>query len=81
MDNNTNDSLLKAGGNYGGEWTRDISINGWNAASLLRPKIVEHSLWKVTVNNRSVVGHEYWDKIIWVIGAWNHYLVTGNVDF
>lgn len=81
MDNNTHDSLLKAGGNYGGEWTRDISINGWNAASLLRPKIVEYSLWKVTVNNRSVVGHEYWDKIIWVIGAWNHYLVTGDIVF
>ena len=24
---NTPDSLIKAGGTYGGEWTRDVSIN------------------------------------------------------
>lgn len=39
MDNNTDGLLLKAGADYGGEWTRDISINSWNAVSLLRPDV------------------------------------------
>lgn len=81
IDNNTDEAgLLKAGGNYGGEWTRDISINSWNAASQLRPDIAEYSLWSVT-NNHQSIGHQYWDKIIWVIAAWNHYLVTGREAF
>jgi hypothetical protein len=77
---NTQDSLIKAGGTYGGEWTRDISINSWNAAGLLLPKEAEFSLWSVT-NNRETIGAEYWDKIIWVIAAYNYYLVNGDRDF
>ena len=30
---NTKNNLITAGGEYGGEWTRDCSINSWNAAS------------------------------------------------
>ena len=41
VDNNTDGLLLKAGADYGGEWTRDISINSWNAVSLLRPAVAE----------------------------------------
>ncbi|MDO5447212.1 MAG: hypothetical protein Q4F34_05500 [Prevotellaceae bacterium] len=80
IDHNTDGQLLKAGADYGGEWTRDISINSWNAASLLRPDVAEYSLWSVT-NNHKTIGHQYWDKIIWVIAAWNHYLVTGREVF
>lgn len=78
--NTTEDSLLKAGADYGGEWTRDIAINSWNAVSLLRPGLAEHSLWSVT-EERKTIGHQYWDKIIWTIAAWNHYLITGNESF
>ena len=49
VDDNTDGLLLKAGGGYGGEWTRDIAINSWNGASLLRPEAARHSLWSVTV--------------------------------
>lgn len=80
VDNNTDGLLLKAGADYGGEWTRDISINSWNAVSLLRPDVAEYSLWSVT-NNKKTIGHQYWDKIIWVIAAWNHFLVTGREQF
>lgn len=80
IDHNTDGQLLKAGADYGGEWTRDISINSWNAVSLLRPEIAEYSLWSVTLNRQSV-GHQYWDKIIWTIAAWNHYLATGHESF
>ncbi len=81
LKNNTKDHLIKAGAEYGGEWVRDISINSWNAASLLDPGSAEFSLWSVTTDDRSLIGHQYWDKIIWVIGAYNHYLVTGDRDF
>lgn len=81
VDLNTADSLLKAGSGYGGEWTRDIAINTWNGVSLLRPDIARFSLWSVTTDDRSRVGHQYWDKIIWVVAAYNHYLVTGDRDF
>lgn len=81
IDHNTNEEgLLNAGGDYGGEWTRDISMNSWNAASQLRPDVAEYSLWSVTNNHKSI-GHQYWDKIIWTIAAWNHYLVTGRENF
>lgn len=80
MDINTRRGILAAGGDYGGEWTRDIAINSWNGASLLRPKVAEESLWSVTIK-KDTIGHQYWDKIIWVIAAYNHYLVTGDKVF
>lgn len=78
---NVKDSLIHAGGTYGGEWTRDISINAWNASNLLLPEVTEYSLWNVTTDNRKYIGHEYWDKIIWVIGAYDHYLFTLDKKF
>jgi len=80
MDINTRRGILAAGGDYGGEWTRDISINSWNAVNLLRPKVAEKSLWSVTIN-KDTIGHQYWDKIIWVIGAYDHYLINGDKTF
>jgi glycogen debranching enzyme len=80
VDINIRRGILAAGGDYGGEWTRDISINSWNGVSLLRPKIAEESLWSVTIN-KDTIGQQYWDKIIWSIAACNHYLVTGDKEF
>jgi hypothetical protein len=80
VDINVRRGILAAGGDYGGEWTRDISINSWNGASLLRPQVAEHSLWSITIH-KDTIGHQYWDKIIWVVAAYNHYLVTGDKDF
>ena len=80
VDRNTHQGILAAGADYGGEWTRDCAINAWNGVSLLRPRVAETSLWSVT-KNRQTIGHQYWDKIIWTIGAWNHYKVTGSRDF
>jgi hypothetical protein len=80
VDINVRRGVLAAGADYGGEWTRDIAINSWNGASLLRPNIAEQSLWSVT-KNRDTIGHQYWDKIIWAIAAYNHYLITGDKIF
>ena len=80
IDHNTHNGLLEAGGGYGGEWTRDCAMNCWNAASLLRPEVAVSSLWSVT-NDSITIGHQYWDKIVWTIAAYNHYLVTGDQIF
>ena len=37
-------------------------------------------MWSVTIN-RDTIGHQYWDKILWTIAAYHHYLVTGNKEF
>jgi len=80
VDINTRRGILAAGGDYGGEWTRDISINSWNGVSLFRPNVAEASLWSVTIH-KDTIGQQYWDKIIWSIAACNHYLVTGDKAF
>lgn len=80
VDHNTHNGLIHAGGGYGGEWTRDCAINCWNAVSLLRPQVAEQSLWSVTEDSLRI-GHQYWDKILWVIAAHNHYLVTLDTHF
>ena len=78
---NTPDSVIKAGGEYGGEWTRDVSINSWNAAAILMPEKTAFSLWSVTTDNRTFIGHQYWDQIIWVTAAYDYYQKTGNKAF
>lgn len=78
---NVRDSIIHAGGTYGGEWTRDIAINAWNCANLLLPEVTRHSLWSVTTDNRTQIGHQYWDRIIWVTGAYDHFLATGDEEF
>jgi hypothetical protein len=80
IDINVRRGVLAAGGDYGGEWTRDIAINSWNCVSLLRPGVALNSLWSVTIKKDSI-GHQYWDKIIWTIGALNHYKITGDRAF
>ena len=80
VDINTRRGILAAGADYGGEWTRDISISTWFGLSLIRPQVAEKSLWSVTLDKDSI-GHQYWDKILWSIAALNHYKVTGNVEF
>ena len=78
---NTKNNLITAGGEYGGEWTRDCSINSWNAASLLNPPSAETSLWAVTTDNRQYIGHQDWDQIIWVTGAYDYFEKTGDRNF
>jgi hypothetical protein len=80
VDINIRRGVLAAGGDYGGEWTRDIAINSWNGVSLFRPKVAKNSLWSVTIN-KDTIGQQYWDKIIWSIAACNHYLLTGDKVF
>ena len=75
-------TFIRAGGDYQTPWTRDSSINSWNAASLLSPEVALNTLWAV-VERRSgklIVqqDNQWWDQAIWVVAIWNHYLVTGD---
>ena len=51
---NIRDSILAAGADYGGEWTRDVAINTWNGTDLFIPEVMERSLWHVTDGRRTV---------------------------
>lgn len=75
--------MFMAGLDYDSPWTRDSSINAWNGGSLLYPEVAKNTLLGVLeeTGGRLEIGGQYWDKIIWAAGAWNHYLVTGDVDF
>jgi glycogen debranching enzyme len=78
--------FLRAGGDYATPWTRDASINSWNAASLLAPAVAQNTLWAVCerrANGKLMVqrDNQWWDKVIWVNAAWTHFLVTGDRGF
>lgn len=82
----TGNRFLRAGGEYDQPWTRDAAINSWNAASLFEPSVARDTLWSVTRPGEyglPVVqrDNQWWDKVIWIVGAWNHYQVTGDREF
>ena len=78
--------FLRAGGGYDQPWTRDASLNSWNAASLLEPAAARNTLWAVCQRDPSGAltvqqDNQWWDKVIWITGAWSHYTVTGDRTF
>ena len=78
--------FIQAGGGYDQPWTRDASLNSWNAASLLEPSVARNTLWAVCVRGADGAltvqqDNQWWDKIIWVTGAWSYYTVTGDRAF
>lgn len=78
--------LVRAGGGYNQPWTRDASINSWNATSLLAPALAENTLWAVVDKDaggalRVQQDDQQWDQVVWATAAWHHYLVTGDGGF
>jgi hypothetical protein len=68
-------------------WTRDAAVNAWSAISLIGPVVGRNTLWSV-VDPQSSGGPivqqndgEWWDNVVWVVSAWDHYLTTGDRDF
>lgn len=74
--------VLMAGLEYG-VWTRDAAINAWNGAGLIAPTIDRDTLRATLTDGPEGprAGGQYWDAIIWLTGAWAHYLYTGDLDF
>ena len=81
-------NFVLAGGGYPlpQRWTRDASVNTWNAVSMLAPVVGRNTLWSV-IDSQTGGGlivqqdDEWWDQIVWVVSAWNHFLVTGDRTF
>lgn len=78
--------IVRAGGGYPQPWTRDASVNSWNATSLLDPPLARNTLWAVVdkdANDNLQVQQDdqQWDQVVWVTAAWNQYLVTGDATF
>lgn len=74
---------LLAGLGYSTPWTRDTAINVWNATGLIYPDISLNTLKSVMGKNKKgyFIDGQYWDRIIWTIGAWWQYLYTGDKEF
>ncbi len=73
-----------AGIDYNNPWIRDAAINSWNGASFIIPGIAENTLYSVIdkqENGKLKITGQYWDGMLWTIGAWNHYLATGDKQF
>lgn len=82
-------TFVRAGGGYPlpQRWTRDASVNTWNAANLVAPVVGRNTLWSVVdlqADGSLIVQQndgEWWDNIVWVVSAWDHYLTTGDRGF
>ena len=78
-------TFTRAGGDYQTPWTRDASINSWNANSLLAPAVAANTLWAVVERHDGKLivqqDNQWWDQVVWIPAAWNHYLVTGDRTF
>lgn len=79
-------AFIRAGGGNAQPWTRDASVNSWNAASLLEPQVAENTLWSVVdkqSNGQLILqqDNETWDEVVWMTAAWNQYLLTGDRAF
>ena len=78
--------MVRAGGNYKTPWTRDASINTWQAMNFISPEVSRTTLLAVcdlNENGQPVIQPDVqtWDQIVWAIGAYNYYLVTGDEEF
>jgi glycogen debranching enzyme len=79
--------VLNAGLDYPTPWTRDAAINTWNGVGFFRPDITKNTLLSALDKQEDKIilkdqyDSQYWDAIIWSIGAWEQFLYTGDQDF
>jgi glycogen debranching enzyme len=75
--------VLLAGLDYDTPWTRDAAINVWNGVGLYWPGVARNTLLSVLERRHDTIfiGGQYWDAIIWAVGAWSYYLQTGDREF
>lgn len=75
--------VILAGLDYDTPWTRDAAINVWNGLGLIWPDVARNTLLSVLErrDGRILIGGQYWDAILWSVGAWPYYLYTGDREF
>lgn len=75
--------VIMAGAAYPSPWVRDAAFNAW-FAGLLAPDAARNGLLAMLRDSAwGIIPEEpqYWDTVIWSIGAWYCYLYTGDADF
>ncbi|MBQ3279325.1 MAG: hypothetical protein IJG94_09190 [Clostridia bacterium] len=74
---------LMAGAEYPSPWTRDAAINIWFAGAVMDIETVHNTLLCVLDEGDEgpVVGGQYWDRIIWALGAERVWDLTRDPDF
>ncbi len=82
------DSTWRTGQLWGGVWTRDVSYSSLLALSYMNPNVTRTSLMKRVRNGRIMqdtgTGGSWpvsTDHAVWVLAAWQMYLVTGDVQW
>lgn len=75
--------VILAGLDYDTPWTRDAAINVWNGVGLVWPDVAYNTLLSVLEyqEGRLMIGGQYWDAILWSVGAWSYFLYTGDREF
>ena len=74
---------LMAGADYDTPWTRDAAINVWNSFALMDPEVSKNTLLSVLKKTGAQyqIDGQYWDAIIWAIGAYQLVNVTHDMEF
>ncbi len=74
---------LMAGADYPAPWTRDAAINVWFAEAFLNPETARSTLLSVLEEQDGlpVISGQYWDRIIWALGAECLWDLTKAPDF
>ena len=74
---------LMAGADYPSQWTRDAAINVWFAEALLDPETAVNTLLSVLESRDGfpVIGGQYWDRIVWALGAERLWNLSGDTGF
>ena len=75
--------VIIAGADYTTPWTRDGSINVWNAFAFLNPEVSKNTLLSLLKKSGSdyLIDGQYWDAIIWSIGAYQYLLINEDKAF
>lgn len=74
---------VMAGLDYDTPWTRDAAINVTNALCIFDREISKNTLLAVCdeIDDSPYIAGQYWDAIIWAIGAWQYLCVNNDPEF
>lgn len=80
---NREQPCLLAGLDYRRPWTRDSAVNADNGLALIYPQVVRATLMSALSLNEEgpVIGGQYWDAVIWAVGAWTYFRSSGDDGF
>ncbi len=75
--------VLLAGADYDRPWTRDASINTYNFLAVYNKELARNTLLSVIEerNGMNYIGGQYWDCVIWAMGAERFMDIHDDQDF